>query len=139
MVNTLLEVGNNQETQKRYKEIPIQLAKLQNDLQPLNRLIGLLGDMEKKDRLPPNKKEQLDKARNTRDLLTVEMKDLAEEYEAVKESLAAFGYGIINITDTVYSGVRIFIGSESMSIETNYQHCSFTRDQKGIQAGPCRT
>ncbi|MCL2082523.1 MAG: FapA family protein [Oscillospiraceae bacterium] len=139
LVNTILEVGTDQNTQKRYQEVPDEIITHQKDIATLNRVVSLLKEHQRRGSLNPEKEEQLNRAVTSLNLLTENLVALEEEFETIKQNLESFGFGVITITDTVYPGVRIFIGSESMQIESKYQNCSFTRDTQGIQAGPCRT
>lgn len=138
LVNTILEVGNDPVTLARYREVPLQIAKCEKDIASFDRAISLFQEYQQKNRLTEEKLAALQKAIETKKILSEYLKGLEEEFNQVKESLSSFGYGVISIKEAAYSGVRIFIGSERMNLESKHTACSFVRDQSGIRIGPYR-
>jgi len=138
LVNTILEVGNDPVTLERYRVLPGEISKCEKDIASFERAISLFREYEQRNILTEEKKVALKKASDAWALLAEHLKNLQKENEAVQENMASFGYGVISIRETAFPGVRIFIGSERMNLESKYTHCTFIRDQEGIQMVPYR-
>ncbi len=137
-VPTTLEVGTDPNALARNREIPQQLEANKRESMALLRIINLLGEYKKAGRLTPDKLESLQKAIATYQVFAQTALELEDELQNIQESLAAAGQGSVNITGSIYPGVRIVIGSDTFPIESKYDRCSFYRNETGIQMGPLR-
>jgi hypothetical protein len=137
-VYTQIEVGNDPAVLARSREIPKELDANKRDSATILRAIRLLSEHKKAGRLTPDKLESLQRAIDTYQRLTEHVAELEAEMEEISEVIASAGYGALNISGTVYPGVRVIIGPENMMVENKYDHCSFVRDDKGVQMVPLR-
>ena len=137
-VPTTLEVGNDPTMITRSREIPQELETNKRDASSLLRAINLLAEHKKAGRITPDKLVALQRAISTYQSLTQNAAELEEELERIQEVLAASGFGSVNVSGTAYPGVRVIIGSETYLLDSKYDHCSFIRDEKGIQMVPLR-
>ncbi len=137
-VPTTLEVGTDPNALNRSREIQKELEANKRDSMSLLRLINLLGELKKANRLTPDKQESLQRAINSYQMLAQTALELEDELQNIQATLASVGHGTVNISGTAYPGVRIVIGSDVFHIESKYDHCVFARNEEGIQMGPLR-
>jgi len=135
---TVLEVGNNPATIERKKQLLEDIEKASSQMASLQQAITMLEAMEREDRISDDRREALNQARSVYQVLSENTKSQREENVAVDEELKTLGFGLINIRQAAYPGVRIVIGSEQMVLENTYNHTTFTRGEDGISAGPFR-
>ncbi|MCL1807507.1 MAG: FapA family protein [Oscillospiraceae bacterium] len=137
-VPTTLEVGNDPNTINRSHEIPHELEANKRDAAALLRAINLLSEHKKAGRITPDKLEALQRAISSYQSLAQNAAELEEEMAAIQEVISSSGFGSVNISGTAYPGITIVIGSERLLLESKHDHCSFIRDEQGIQFVPLR-
>ncbi|MDR1669233.1 MAG: FapA family protein [Oscillospiraceae bacterium] len=137
-VPTILEVGTDPGALNRSREIPKELEANKRDSMALLRVINLLGEYKKANRITPDKLQSLHRAIASYQALAQTALELEDEQQHIQEALAAAGRGAVNITGAAYPGVRIVIGSDTLPLESKFDHCSFARSESGIQMMPLK-
>jgi hypothetical protein len=138
-VYTQVEVGNDPSTLIRSREIPKEIETIKKEAAAIVRTIRLLSEHKKAGRITPDKMETLQRSISSYQKMEVRVKELEAEMADVNEIIESAGFGSLNITGTIYPGVRIVIGPENLLVEDKYDRCSFVRNENGVQMVPLKT
>ena len=135
---TIVEVGNDPVIMERINEITKELEAGEKNIANLEMVINALSKLKEANRLTPDKAENLIKA-NEYIIKVREMnEELKDEYEIIKKQIEELGYGKINVLKTAYAGLKIVIGPDSMTLQSDYSNSSFFRSPKGIEFVPAK-
>lgn len=133
--STKLEVGINPMLRDEYQEARKALTKAQVTLDQAQKALNVL-KATNPDQLSPTKKELLLRLTKSQFPLAGDVKkykDRVLEIESAFEDLKA---GKIKISDTVYPGVKIVVGSVIKHIRSAVQHSTFYEEDGEIKTGP---
>ncbi len=136
LTTTIVEVGSDPDTLKRYREIPDELAANEKTMKSVEMAIDLLGQLQALGRLTPEKEVQLEKSKATLAQLISIQAQLTAEKESIDERVASFGKGFVAIHGVAHPGVQIVMGSEQMNLKSRYEHTMFSRQDGYIRSGP---
>ncbi len=133
---TELEVGVNPEMRKKYDLIKQDRKNITENLEKVTQAVDLLTKLSKKAELPPDKKEMLTKSIQAKlqfaQKLTINTKEL-KELEIYLEELSK---GRIKVSDALYPGARITIGSSMMYVKDILKYLTLYRVNAEIKIGP---
>ena len=88
-----------------------------DNLEKLQKAISMLAEQESKGLLSPDRLEQLNKLRETRELLIVEERELAESLEEIKNSITSMQHGVIYVRQKLFPGVRVSIANSNYIVK----------------------
>jgi uncharacterized protein (DUF342 family) len=137
-IPTMLEVGNNPATAEHLRNLNHQLETTDTQMNSLKPAINMLSGLEQEGKLSDDRKGVLVEARAAYTAMEENMISLQEEKRQIEQEMASLGYGIINVKQAAYPGVKIVIGSESMALDKEFNCTTFTRNNEGITFGPYR-
>jgi uncharacterized protein (DUF342 family) len=133
---TELEVGVNPEMRKRYEHFKQERKHILENIEKVTQAVDLLTKISKKAELPPDKKEMLAKSIQAKlqmtQQLTVNSKDI-KELETYLEELSR---GKIKVSDVLYPGSKVIIGSSTMYVKDPLKYLSLYRSNGEIKIGP---
>ena len=136
VTDTVVEVGTDPFLAERYQALIRELASSEKNFSDITALHEALLKMKAAGRLPPDREERLEKLPKHLETLSTARAALLEEHEQLKGRLAKIGFGTVNVTKTVYPGVKIIIGSESLHIQSAYTYTTFSRGPNGVVFAP---
>ena len=136
--NTVIEVGNDPYIPERFKEVSAEIANYEKNISNLELGIRTLLKLKEVGRLTPEKSAALDKTTNYIERLKTEYTEVKEEYDLLKKQIEEIGYGIVNVKKTAYRGLKIVIGSDTLVLQIDHSHVTFTRGNDGIKFAPLR-
>lgn len=121
-VETILNIVSNfkcDEIVKQKNEIINQISELENKINSLESIISMFKKLESERKLPLDKKsiyeETMYSYKTFKDLINKKKSELDEMCEYVDESAC----GKIVCSGTIYSGTKVYLGDEKMSIKDN--------------------
>jgi len=139
VIPTTIEVGNNPVTAERRRQLLKEMETATGQMASLQPAITMLETLEKEGSIPEYRQEALNQARTVFQTLSENMVQMQAEMAEVEEELGKLGYGVVNVTQSAFPGVRVIIGSEQLLLETQYDHTTFSRSEEGVVFGPLRT
>lgn len=134
--STEIEVGVNPEIRKRIKELKEKIEVYEKNIIKAEQIINILSRFDEKGILPDDKKEILSKCRFTRNHLSELLHELKQELNNLESQITGKNPGKVHCSQKIYSGVKITIGSSSMNVKENLDHCTIYLDGADIKIGP---
>ena len=116
-VETILELGTDYTVIERQRELLALIPELQKQINKLKPLITLLREFEGSNRIPPEKKEILEKANISYLTEMGNMNRAKQELEEITQNINKRGFGYITCTDTFFTGVKVVMGKETYCAE----------------------
>ncbi|HZJ77025.1 MAG TPA: FapA family protein [Oscillospiraceae bacterium] len=113
---TVIEVGIDPEEKDNYEQLKAKVASIEKNIESSKKAIDLLSRMSKRQKLAKNKEELLVKSLNTYEVLKKKHSFLTKELQVLSEKLKDSSSGKIHGSKTIYSGVRVIIGSSAKQI-----------------------
>jgi len=135
---TTIEVGNDPDMIERFKEIAQKLAEHEKNMRNVELAISSLLKLKQINRLTPDKAANLEKATLYIENMKETHLDLKEEHDTLKAQMAEIGYGKLHVKKTAYHGVKIIMGTETLTLQVDHSFCTFLRDDSGIIFTPYR-
>ncbi len=132
---TRLEVGINPMLKEEYKKVKQDLSKSENALDQAQKSLNLLKAINPAV-LSPAKKELLLKLTKSQFPLAGEVKKLKDRLIEIEDSFEELKVGKVKVSEKVYPGVKIIVGSVIRNINTLMQHCRFYEEDNEIKIGP---
>lgn len=132
---TRLEVGINPMLKDEYKKVKVDLRKAEDTLDQAQKSLNLLKSINPAV-LSPAKKELLLKLTKSQFPLAGEVKRLKDRLIEIEDSFENLKSGKVKVSEKVYPGVKIIVGSVMRNINTLMQHCSFYEEDNEIKIGP---
>ena len=86
--------------------------------------------------LTAEKKEILDRSVRSKIFFDSQIAQYKDEIVGLEEKLHQEVKGRIRVLDYLYQGTRVSIGSASMHVKENLQHCTLYKDGVDIRVGP---
>ncbi|MCL1819071.1 MAG: FapA family protein [Oscillospiraceae bacterium] len=134
-VPTVIEVGSDPQLIVRAHELEKEEIVCKKNIADLDRLLLLFKQLESQNRLPPDKREMMERSLYTRRTTNERLIAVKAETEEVKIKLAEEGYGTVRARVAVYPGVRIIIGTEQQLVSAQIPNCRITRGEDGLVFG----
>lgn len=133
---TDIEVGIDPGKRDRYKELMEKQTNFEKELDKSTKSVEVLRKSQATGFLPMDKKIMLGKLEQLKIALTAELKNMEEEVNTLEEELTAAHKGRIKVKNTIYSGVKITIGSISKYIKENTDFVVFRLEGADIRSNP---
>ena len=133
---TTIEVGVDPHIRERYKFIRTDIIKMEESTKKAYQAIVLLKKLEGANMLTEDKKEILDKSVRSKLYFDSCIAQYKEEIAELEERLQQEVKGKVMVSDYVYQGTRVSIGSATMHIKETLQHCTLYKDGVDVRIGP---
>ena len=133
---TRLEVGINPMLKEEYKKVKQDLSKSENALDQAQKSLRSTRGAISPAVLSPAKKELLLKLTKSQFPLAGEVKKLKDRLIEIEDSFEELKVGKVKVSEKVYPGVKIIVGSVIRNINTLMQHCRFYEEDNEIKIGP---
>ncbi len=132
---TNVEVGVDPHVRERYKFLRTEIVKVEENSKKANQAIILLRKLQAAGMLTPEKKEILDKSIRSKIFYDSKISEYKDEIAELEEKLQQEVKGKIKVSNYVYQGTRISIGSASMHVKETIQHCTLYKDGADVRVG----
>lgn len=132
---TTIEVGVDPNIRERYKFIRTDIIKMEENSKKANQAIVLLRKLEAAGMLTEDKREILDKSTRSKIFFDSRISEYKAEIAELEEKLQQEVRGKIRVSDYIYQGTRVSIGSASMHIKETLQHCTLYKDGVDVRVG----
>lgn len=132
---TTLEVGVEPKIKDKYENIRNEIDKKNDELNKILKTSILLERLKKANKLDNTKIELYKKVEKTKAVLMEELERLNNEYKLLDAQIMNASNGIVRISKTVYPGVKIIIGNNSITIREERKGCTFYVDGGEIKIG----
>ena len=132
---TRLEVGINPMLKDEYKDIKQALGKAETELEQAQKSLALLKSINPTV-LSTAKRELLLKLTKAQFPLAGEVKRLRDRLIEIENAFEELKSGKIKVTEKVYPGVKMIIGSVMKNITSPIQHSRFYEEDNEIKVGP---
>ncbi|SHI79528.1 hypothetical protein SAMN02745975_00617 [Geosporobacter subterraneus DSM 17957] len=134
--STKIEVGIDPELKERYDQIKSEIELLHKNKANVMKAVDLLTKMSKAGPLPPDKEEILTKSISTNAYLEEKLEELEAEQLDLRYILQTLSGGKINVSSTIYPGVKLFIGNSMYFVRDQIQCSTFIRENGEIRIAP---
>ncbi|AOT72936.1 hypothetical protein Gferi_00820 [Geosporobacter ferrireducens] len=134
--STKIEVGIDPELKERYDQLKGEMELLYKNKENVMKAVELLTKMSKMGPLPPDKEQILTKSISTNAYLEEKIEKINDELVNIKYILQTLSGGKINVSATVYPGVKLFIGNSMYFVRDQIQCSTFIRENGEIRIAP---
>ena len=134
-VKTRLELGTDHTVIKRQQELMKKAPDLETSIEKLKPLLSLLTQLEKHDRLTPEKAEIYEKVKYSYRASIDELEGIHKELEIIAEKLNSRGYGRIICEGTIYPGTTVVIGPTTLNVTEKLINTSLYYSEGNIVTG----
>lgn len=132
--STLLEVGINPVIMEEYRELELEIEKMQKEKEKMHQIILLLkSKLEAGEKLSKEKEQFLIVAQQNNALLISRLKESNEKCELLRQEMESNESGRIRVEGIVFPGVKIVISNVNYFVRTEEQHCQYVRDRADIK------
>lgn len=132
--STKLEVGVNPMLREEYQRLKKDFVKAQDELDQAQKALVLLKNIPK-EQLTPVKHDLLLRLTKAQFPLAGTVKKYKDRLAEIEAELLTLKEGKIRISEFVYPGVKIIVGSIIKNIRSKEQHCLFYAEQGEIKRG----
>lgn len=133
---TEIETGLDPSVRERFKEVKDEMSSIESDLKKAEQAITILKKMEQMGNITDEKKELLLKSTRTKIFLSSRFRELEAEKAEIDLKLQEKLPGKIKVSDYIYPGTRVAIGSCLMFVKDTLQNCTLYRDGADVRVGP---
>ena len=133
---TDIEVGLNPELRKRYDILKQEHKSNIDNLEKVSQAVDLLTKISQKSELAFDKKELLTKSIQAKLQLTEKISNSNGEIKELETYLDELSKGKIKVSDVVYPGTRVTIGSSIMHVKDPLQYLTLYRANAEVKIGP---
>lgn len=132
---TELEVGVNPDLRKKYDDVKNELKQVSENLDKTTKAVDLLTKMSKTTELPMDKRLLLSKSVKLKLQLQQRLEQVKSEQAEMEAYFEELSKGKIKVSDVIYPGCRIIIGSSLMHIKDTVKYAAFYRANAEIKIG----
>ncbi len=132
---TDIEVGIDPSLKERYKELKIEIEKIEEDLKKTEQAITILKKFQMLGKLTPEKQELLAKSIRTKVFYTNKIGRLKEESVYIEMKLQEEASGKIKVYGYIYPGTKVSIGTSMLYVKDNLQYCTLYREGSDVKIG----
>lgn len=132
---TELEVGLDPNVRERYKELKMEITRMESEITKADQAVQLLKKLESVNKLDEHKASLMAKSVKTKVFLSNKLKEMKKEFELLGKRLEEEENGKIKVMNVIYPGTKVTIGSSIMYIKENMSYCTLYRDGVDIRIG----
>lgn len=133
--STKLEVGINPMLREEYQTIRKKYAQAQEELDQAQKALTILKAMDP-EQLSESKKELFLRLTKSQFPLAGKVKQYRDRIMQIEEAFENLREGKIRVSEFVYPGVKLVVGSVIKHIRSKEQHCTFYVENGEIKTGP---
>ncbi len=133
---TIIEVGIDPEEKDNYEQLKAEIISIEKNIESSKKAIDLLSRMSKQQKLARNKENLLVKSLNTYEVLKKKHGSLTEELQILSDKLKDSSGGKVHSSKTIYSGVRVIIGSSAKQIYDELHNSTLYVKDGEVTIGP---
>lgn len=133
---TELEVGINPDMRRRYETLKVEYKSIIENLEKMNQAVDLLTKISQKSELSFEKREILAKSIQAKLQLSQKLEENNKEIKELEVYLEELSKGKIKVTDVIYPGTRVTMGSSMMHVKDPLQYLTLYRSGADIKIGP---
>ncbi len=130
---TEVEVGTNPDLRKKYDAVKLEQKQVAENLDKTAKAVDLLTKISKAGELPQDKKVLLGKSIQLKLQLSQKAEQLKQELVEMEKHFEELTKGKIKVSDVIYPGSRIIIGSSMMYIKDSMKYITFYRANAEIK------
>lgn len=134
--NTVLEVGVDPEIKQKSEELEKNIGASKENLNKIEQSLRVLEMLRNSNKLDQKKLELYNNLLKAKVTLNAEILALQKELFSIQNQKDSLSKGQIKVSDTVYPGVKIIIGSSYMYIRDEMKRCTFYEENGSIRVGP---
>lgn len=135
---TVVEVGNDPGMVERFKVVSQEIEAQEKNIREMELIINSLLKLKEINRLTPDKAASLEKATAYVNNIRESYLELKEEHEKLNAQMTEIGYGKIHVKKTAYEGLKIVMGTDVLTLQTDHSFATFFRSSNGIEFTPFR-
>lgn len=121
---TRIEVGIDPEEKKYYEQLKVEMLNIEKNIDSSKKAIELLNKISKKQQLTNEKQELLVKSLKTYKVLNAKYDDITKELQELSARFKEPNNGKVHVATTIYTGVKVTIGSCSRQIYDELSNCT---------------
>ncbi len=133
---TKIEVGIDPEEKKYYEQLKVEMLDIEKNIDNSKKAIELLNKISKKQQLTNEKQELLVKSLKTYKVLNAKYDDVTKELQELSARFKEPNNGKIHVVTTIYTGVKVTIGSSSRQIYDELSNCTLYVKDGDVSIGP---
>lgn len=133
---TELEVGVNPDLRKKYDALKSEYKSIVENSEKVTQAIDLLNKLSQKSELPTEKRELLAKSMQAKMQLIERLEGVNAEIKEMEGYLEEISKGKIKVSEVIYPGVRVTIGSSMLYIKDSLKFLTLYRLNADIRIGP---
>ncbi|MBU5677443.1 DUF342 domain-containing protein [Alkaliphilus sp. MSJ-5] len=133
---TRIEVGIDPEEKKYYEQLKVEMLDIEKNIDNSKKAIELLNKISKKQQLTNEKQELLVKSLKTYKVLNAKYDDVTKELQELSARFKEPNNGKIHVVTTIYTGVKVTIGSSSRQIYDELSNCTLYVKDGDVSIGP---
>lgn len=132
---TEIEVGINPDDRRRYDLLKSEIKQTQDNLEKTSQAVELLTKLNKKTDLAEDKKILLSKSIQLKMQLTGKLEQINKEMAELEITFEEVTKSKIRVSDVIYPGSRVVIGSSTMYIKDPLKYLTLYRANAEIKIG----
>lgn len=133
--NTRLEVGVNPMLRDEFQQTKKALETAEKTLDDTLKAINLLKSISPEN-LTQQKREMLLRLTKSQFPLANEVNQYKERLQVIETAFEDMKFGKIRVSNVMYPGVKVIVGSVMKSIQSKVEHASFYEEDGDIKMGP---
>lgn len=130
---TSVQIGVTPEVYQEHKRLGIELKNKEDDLKKMEQAITFLTLKAQESRLDASKRAILVKLKDSKEPLVEEIHKIKKEYSLLSTQLSDVSEGIIRVSDVIYPGVKITIGSIISYMDERRTRCTIRKEDGDIR------
>ncbi|HWR43139.1 FapA family protein [Sporomusa sp.] len=132
--NTDIEVGVNPQMREEYQELRKEVRKIEFNLEQTQKALTILRAMNQNS-LPPEKHEMLLKLTKAQFHLIGQIETMRNRIAEIELALEEMRYGHIKVSDIVYPGVKLVVGTLVKPVRDPIKFATFYAEDGEIKTG----
>jgi len=134
--STVLEVGVDPNLRTNLDNVKSKIKESETNIEKIDKTITLLRRLSKSGGLTEEKEDTLNKIIQTRSVFVQNLSNYQKELSYIEKQIEFLTKGKIKVESTIYPGVKIIIGNNTMFIRDEIKHCTIYRENNEIKIGP---
>jgi uncharacterized protein (DUF342 family) len=134
--STEIEVGISPKIKKHFKELKDEIKVVEDNIKKSEQIINILSKLEKTGNLTEEKQKMLLKGIRTKVHYSTLLNKLNKELTDIEAKLQEGKAGRVHCSYRINNGTRITIGTSSINIKEDLDHCTIYLEGADIKVGP---
>lgn len=130
---TEIEVGVSPDLRRKYELLRAEMKQVLENLDKTSKAVEMLAKLHRASGLPEDKKVLLAKSIQLKQQLAQRVEEIKNEQSQLEAYFEDINKGKIKISDTVYPGTKVMIGSSMMYVKDPFKFVTFYRANAEIK------